>query len=155
MSFSIRRRWHRAQSVRRTSLRDKTLTTKKDAVEETRLRLRAQEVGLCAVCHSFGRFWHICCRCASSIFVLVVTVNASVEFSFKRVPAKTRTRTLPTARQHASTTITSVSNVRCAYRYSTTMQVPTTNWMCWVARPLNRLRILHKCSRIYELVVAT
>lgn len=34
----------RAQSVRRTSLRDKTLTTKKDAVEETRLRLRAQEV---------------------------------------------------------------------------------------------------------------
>lgn len=36
--------WHRAQSVRRTSLRDKTLTTKKDAVEETRLRLKAQEV---------------------------------------------------------------------------------------------------------------
>lgn len=35
---------NRAQSVRRTSLRDKTLTTKKDAVEETRLRLRAQEV---------------------------------------------------------------------------------------------------------------
>lgn len=34
----------RAQSVRRTSLRDKTLTTKKDAVEETRLRLKAQEV---------------------------------------------------------------------------------------------------------------
>jgi len=34
---------HRAQSVRRTSLRDKTLTTKKDAVEETRLRLQAQE----------------------------------------------------------------------------------------------------------------
>lgn len=34
----------RAQSVRRTSLRDKTLTTKKDAVEETRLRLQAQEV---------------------------------------------------------------------------------------------------------------
>ncbi|XP_031640408.1 protein phosphatase 1 regulatory subunit 16A isoform X2 [Contarinia nasturtii] len=33
----------RAQSVRRTSLRDKTLTTKKDAQEETRLRLRAQE----------------------------------------------------------------------------------------------------------------
>ncbi|BFF97538.1 protein phosphatase 1 regulatory subunit 16A [Drosophila madeirensis] len=33
----------RAQSVRRTSLRDKTLTTKKDAVEETRLRLQAQE----------------------------------------------------------------------------------------------------------------
>lgn len=37
---------NRAQSVRRTSLRDKTLTTKKDAVEETRLRLRAQEVNL-------------------------------------------------------------------------------------------------------------
>lgn len=36
----------RAQSVRRTSLRDKTLTTKKDAVEETRLRLQAQEVSL-------------------------------------------------------------------------------------------------------------
>lgn len=35
---------YRAQSVRRTSLRDKTLTTKKDAVEETRLRLQAQEV---------------------------------------------------------------------------------------------------------------
>lgn len=34
----------RAQSVRRTSLRDKTLTTKKDAVEETKLRLQAQEV---------------------------------------------------------------------------------------------------------------
>ncbi|KAH8286831.1 hypothetical protein KR018_000721 [Drosophila ironensis] len=34
---------NRAQSVRRTSLRDKTLTTKKDAVEETRLRLQAQE----------------------------------------------------------------------------------------------------------------
>lgn len=33
-----------AQSVRRTSLRDKSLTTKKDAVEEARLRLRAQEV---------------------------------------------------------------------------------------------------------------
>lgn len=29
--------------MRRTSLRDKTLTTKKDAVEETRLRLQAQE----------------------------------------------------------------------------------------------------------------
>ena len=35
---------NRAQSVRRTSLRDKTLTTKKDAVEEARLRLQAQEV---------------------------------------------------------------------------------------------------------------
>lgn len=35
---------YRAQSVRRTSLRDKTLTTKKDAVEEARLRLQAQEV---------------------------------------------------------------------------------------------------------------
>lgn len=34
----------RAQSVRRTSLRDKTMTTKKDAVEEVRLRMRAQEV---------------------------------------------------------------------------------------------------------------
>uniref|UniRef100_A0A1I8NDC8 Uncharacterized protein n=1 Tax=Musca domestica TaxID=7370 RepID=A0A1I8NDC8_MUSDO len=34
----------RAQSVRRTSLRDKTLTTKKDAAEETRLRLQAQDV---------------------------------------------------------------------------------------------------------------
>ncbi|XP_030372839.1 protein phosphatase 1 regulatory subunit 16A isoform X2 [Scaptodrosophila lebanonensis] len=33
----------RAQSVRRTSLRDKTLTTKKDAVEEARLRMQAQE----------------------------------------------------------------------------------------------------------------
>lgn len=48
------RRRHRAQSVRRTSLRDKTLTTKKDAVEETRLRLRAQEVGRRGVCHSSG-----------------------------------------------------------------------------------------------------
>lgn len=36
--------YFRAQSVRRTSLRDKTLTTKKDAVEEARLRLQAQEV---------------------------------------------------------------------------------------------------------------
>lgn len=35
---------YRAQSVRRTSLRDKTLTTKKDAVEEARFRLQAQEV---------------------------------------------------------------------------------------------------------------
>lgn len=35
----------RTQSVRRTSLREKILTTKKDAVEEARLRLRAQEVG--------------------------------------------------------------------------------------------------------------
>lgn len=34
----------RAQSVRRTSIRDKTLTTKKDAVEEARFRLQAQEV---------------------------------------------------------------------------------------------------------------
>ncbi|KFB45105.1 AGAP012006-PA-like protein [Anopheles sinensis] len=34
----------RAQSVRRTSLRDKGLTTKKDAVEEARFRLQAQEV---------------------------------------------------------------------------------------------------------------
>ncbi|XP_044735062.1 protein phosphatase 1 regulatory subunit 16A [Chrysoperla carnea] len=33
----------RAQSVRRTSIRDKTLTTKKDAVEEARFRLQAQE----------------------------------------------------------------------------------------------------------------
>ena len=36
----------RAQSVRRTSLRDKNMTSKKDAVEEGRLRMRAQEVGL-------------------------------------------------------------------------------------------------------------
>ncbi|XP_052869277.1 protein phosphatase 1 regulatory subunit 16A [Anopheles cruzii] len=35
----------RAQSVRRTSLRDKGLTTKKDAVEEARFRLQAQEGG--------------------------------------------------------------------------------------------------------------
>lgn len=34
----------RTQSVRRTSIRDKTLTTKKDAQEEARLRLQAQEV---------------------------------------------------------------------------------------------------------------
>lgn len=34
----------RTQSVRRTSIRDKTLTTKKDAVEEARLRLQAQDV---------------------------------------------------------------------------------------------------------------
>lgn len=34
----------RTQSVRRTSIRDKTLTTKKDAVEEARLRRQAQEV---------------------------------------------------------------------------------------------------------------
>lgn len=36
----------RTQSVRRTSIRDKTLTSKKDAVEEARLRLQAQEVSL-------------------------------------------------------------------------------------------------------------
>lgn len=46
----------RAQSVRRTSLRDKTLTTKKDAVEETRLRLRAQEVSGCHVQQHFVSF---------------------------------------------------------------------------------------------------
>lgn len=34
----------RTQSVRRTSIRDKVLTTKKDAQEETRLRLQAQQV---------------------------------------------------------------------------------------------------------------
>lgn len=34
----------RTQSVRRTSIRDKTLTSKKDAVEEARLRRQAQEV---------------------------------------------------------------------------------------------------------------
>ncbi|XP_063704503.1 protein phosphatase 1 regulatory subunit 16A isoform X2 [Culicoides brevitarsis] len=34
----------RTQSVRRTSLRDKTLTSKKDAVEEARFRFQAQEV---------------------------------------------------------------------------------------------------------------
>ncbi|XP_046659649.1 protein phosphatase 1 regulatory subunit 16A isoform X3 [Homalodisca vitripennis] len=34
----------RTQSVRRTSVRDKTLTSKKDAVEEARLRRQAQEV---------------------------------------------------------------------------------------------------------------
>lgn len=34
--------------MRRTSLRDKTLTTKKDAVEEARLRLQAQEVYIVA-----------------------------------------------------------------------------------------------------------
>ena len=34
----------RSQSVRRMSIRDKSLTTKKDAVEETRLRLEAQEL---------------------------------------------------------------------------------------------------------------
>lgn len=34
----------RTQSVRRTSLREKILTTKKDAQEEARLRLKAQEV---------------------------------------------------------------------------------------------------------------
>lgn len=33
----------RTQSVRRTSIRDKTLTSKKDAQEEARLRLQAQE----------------------------------------------------------------------------------------------------------------
>lgn len=48
---------YRAQSVRRTSLRDKTLTTKKDAVEETRLRLQAQEVRECV--HLF--FFMIIC----------------------------------------------------------------------------------------------
>ncbi|XP_046659648.1 protein phosphatase 1 regulatory subunit 16A isoform X2 [Homalodisca vitripennis] len=35
----------RTQSVRRTSVRDKTLTSKKDAVEEARLRRQAQEGG--------------------------------------------------------------------------------------------------------------
>ena len=34
----------RTQSVRRTSIRDKVLTTKKDAQEEARLRLQAQQV---------------------------------------------------------------------------------------------------------------
>lgn len=34
----------RTQSVRRTSIRDKTLTTKKDTAEEAKLRLQAQEV---------------------------------------------------------------------------------------------------------------
>ncbi|XP_063235867.1 protein phosphatase 1 regulatory subunit 16A [Bacillus rossius redtenbacheri] len=34
----------RTQSVRRTSIRDKTIITKKDAVEEARLRIQAQEV---------------------------------------------------------------------------------------------------------------
>lgn len=45
---------NRAQSVRRTSLRDKTLTTKKDAVEETRLRLQAQEVRTLILFIEFG-----------------------------------------------------------------------------------------------------
>ncbi|XP_038108170.1 protein phosphatase 1 regulatory inhibitor subunit 16B isoform X2 [Culex quinquefasciatus] len=40
---SVRSHPCRAQSVRRTSLRDKGLTTKKDAVEEARFRLQAQE----------------------------------------------------------------------------------------------------------------
>lgn len=34
----------RTQSVRRTSIREKTLTSKKDAVEEARLRLQAHDV---------------------------------------------------------------------------------------------------------------
>lgn len=34
----------RTQSVRRTSIRDKVLTTKKDAQEEARLRIQAQQV---------------------------------------------------------------------------------------------------------------
>lgn len=34
----------RAQTVRRTSIREKTLTSKKDAVEEARLRIEAQNV---------------------------------------------------------------------------------------------------------------
>ena len=46
MRFAVSRR---AQSVRRTSLRDKGLTTKKDAVEEARFRLQAQEVSFVAV----------------------------------------------------------------------------------------------------------
>lgn len=36
----------RTQSVRRTSIRDKVLTTKKDAQEEARLRLQAQHVNV-------------------------------------------------------------------------------------------------------------
>ena len=36
----------RTQSVRRTSIRDKVLTTKKDAQEEARLRIQAQQVKL-------------------------------------------------------------------------------------------------------------
>lgn len=36
----------RTQSVRRTSIRDKTLTTKKDAVEEAKLRQQARDVSL-------------------------------------------------------------------------------------------------------------
>lgn len=39
----------RTQSVRRTSIRDKTLTTKKDAVEEARLRLQAQDVNMTGI----------------------------------------------------------------------------------------------------------
>lgn len=36
----------RTQSVRRTSIRDKVLTTKKDAQEEARLRIQAQQVNI-------------------------------------------------------------------------------------------------------------
>lgn len=40
----------RTQSVRRTSIRDKVLTTKKDAQEEARLRLQAQQVTKKNIC---------------------------------------------------------------------------------------------------------
>ncbi|EDS27837.1 phosphatase 1 regulatory inhibitor subunit 16a [Culex quinquefasciatus] len=61
----------RAQSVRRTSLRDKGLTTKKDAVEEARFRLQAQEstrskvinqVGVCFVSHFAAGLEHFASR---------------------------------------------------------------------------------------------
>lgn len=49
----------RTQSVRRTSIRDKTLTSKKDAVEEARLRRQAQEVVaiLFLICHKYFRIF--------------------------------------------------------------------------------------------------
>ncbi|XP_026472596.1 protein phosphatase 1 regulatory subunit 16A [Ctenocephalides felis] len=44
----------RTQSVRRTSIRDKTLTTKKDTAEEAKLRLQAQEWSTAHNTQSFG-----------------------------------------------------------------------------------------------------
>lgn len=48
----------RTQSVRRTSIRDKTLTSKKDAVEEARLRLQAQDVNIITLVYFETMFYN-------------------------------------------------------------------------------------------------
>lgn len=47
----------RTQSVRRTSIRDKVLTTKKDAQEETRLRLQAQQVRQASITKKYFKYF--------------------------------------------------------------------------------------------------